>query len=165
VRQSVRPAARAYGAAAAAIALAVPGVAGCGGQGATTASPPPATRTAPPAATAAAGPPARCRAVPRATVRLIASRADRRTRFAARSAAAVRAGSGFAVSVVALAGGARRTATWFVDDLRVPRAVMSADVQALEITNWPLRATASGPVRASGICATRNVRGPGPLAP
>jgi hypothetical protein len=164
VRRSVISAPAGRGALAVGIALAVAGAAGCGGgRDTTTTSASPAARTAPPAASTAS-PPA-CRPVPRTTVRLIASHASARTRFAARSAAAVRAGSGYAVSVVAVAGGTSRMGTWFVDDLRTPRTVGSATAQALEITNWPLQPVAAAPARESGVCATRNARGPGPLAP
>jgi hypothetical protein len=55
--------------------------------------------------------------------------------------------------------------TWLVDDLRTPRTVASATVQALEMTNWPLRPVALAPARQSGACAKRNMHGPGPLAP
>jgi hypothetical protein len=164
VRGSVTSTAGGRGALAVGIALAVAGVAGCGGgRDATTAPASPAARTAPPAASTASTP--ACRPVPRATVRLIASRAHAPTRFAARSAAAVRAGSDYAVSVVAVAGGRPRVGTWLVDDLRTPRTVASATVQALEMTNWPLQPVALAPARQSGVCARRNMRGPGPLAP
>jgi hypothetical protein len=166
VRRSVTSAGGGRGALAVAIVLAVAGVAGCGGgRDATTASVPPAATITPPAATTAVSPAARCRAVPSRTVRLIASHAGRQTRFAAASAAAVGAGDGYAVSLVALAGGTRRMATWFVDDLRAPRTVTSANAQALQITNWPLEAIASQSVRASGVCAARKLRGPGPVSP
>jgi hypothetical protein len=166
VRGSVTAAAGGRGALGAALVLAVAGVAGCGGgRDATTASTPPAATTAPPAAATAAQSAPACRAVPRTTIRLIASHANPRTRFARTSAAAVRAGSGYAVSLVALAGGTRRMGTWFVDDLRAPQTVTSANAQALAITNWPLAAMAPGLTRQSNLCATRNLRGPGPLAP
>jgi hypothetical protein len=166
VRRTVTSAACGRGALAVAIVLAVAGVAGCGGgRDATTASVPPAATTASPAATIAASPAARCRAVPGRTVRLIASHASRRTRFAARSAAAVRAGSGYAVSLVALAAGTRHMGTWFVDDLKAPQTVTSANAQALAITNWPLEPIAATPARESGVCAARKLRRPGPLAP
>jgi hypothetical protein len=165
VRRIVASAAGGRGALAVVIVLAVAGVAGCGGgRDATTASAPPAATSAPPAATTAPSAVA-CRAVPRGTIRLIISHANRRTRFAAGSAAAVRTGDGYAVSLVAVAGGTKRMGTWFVDDLRAPRTVTSANAQALEITNWPLQALAPGPTRQSNLCATRNLRGPGPLAP
>jgi hypothetical protein len=157
VRRSVTSAPGGRGALAVGIALAVAGVAGCGGgRDAPTASASPAASTASPPA---------CRAVPPTTVRLIASHANPRTRVATRSAAAVRAGSGYAVAVVAVAGGTPRMGTWFVDDLRTPRTVASATPQALAITNWPIEPVASAPARASGVCARRNMRGPGPLAP
>jgi hypothetical protein len=169
VRRSVTSATGGRSALAVAIVLAVAGVAGCGGgRDATSASAPPAASTAPPAAATTSTPSgaaAACRAVPRPTIRLIVSHANRRTRFAARSAAAVRAGDGYAVSLVALAGGTRHMGTWFVDDLRAPRTVTSANAQALQISNWPLEAIAPAPARESGLCATRNLRGPGPLAP
>jgi hypothetical protein len=165
VRRTVAQAAGGRGALAVAIVLAVAGVAGCGGgRVSTTASAPPAA-IAPPAATTAPAAAARCRAVPRRTVRIIASHANVRTRFAAGTAAAVRTGRGYAVSLVALAGGRQRMGTWFVDDLRAPRTVTSANAQALAITNWPLEAIAPEPARESGLCAARNLRGPGPLAP
>jgi hypothetical protein len=166
VRRTVTSAARGRAALAAAIVLAVAGAAGCGGgRDATTASVAPAATTASRAATTAASPAASCRGVPRGTIRLIASRASRQTRFAAASAAAVRAGDGYAVSLVALAGGTRRMATWFVDDLRAPRTVTSANAQALRITDWPLEAIASDSARESGVCAARKLRRPGPVAP
>jgi hypothetical protein len=166
VRRPVTSAAGGRGALAVALVLAVAGVAGCGGgRDATTASAPPAATTAPPAASTTSSAAVGCRGVPRRTIRLIASHANRRTRFATKSAAAVRAGDGYAVSLVALAGGTRRMGTWLVDDLRAPRTVTSANAQALQITNWPLQATAPGPTRESGLCATRNLRGRGPLAP
>jgi hypothetical protein len=105
---------------------------------------------------------AHCRRVPRTTVRLIASHANPRTRFSVRSAAAVDAGRGYAVSVAAVAGGTRRLGTWFVDDLRAPETVTSGNVQALQITNWPLETLADDPEGQSRNCATRNLRGPGP---
>ena len=167
MRRSVTSATGGRAALAVALVLAVAGVAGCGGgRDVTTASPPPAASTASPAASnTSSSAAAACRGVPRRTVRLITSHANPRTRFAAGSAAAVRAGSGYAVSLVALAAGRQRMGTWFVDDLRAPRTVTSATVQALEITNWPLEPIAAGPARESGLCATRNLRGPGPLAP
>jgi hypothetical protein len=166
VRRSVTSAGGGRGALAVAIVLAVAGVAGCGGgRDATTASAPPAATSAPPAATTAPSTAAACRRVPRRTLRLIASHANPRTRFAATTAAAVRAGDGYAVSLVALAGGTRRMATWFVDDLRAPRRVTSANAQALQITNWPLEAIPAQRARESGLCATRHLRGPGPVAP
>jgi hypothetical protein len=167
VRRSVTSAGGGRGALAVAIVvLAVAGVAGCGGgRDATTASASPAATTASPAPTIAASPAARCRAVPNRTVRLIISHANARTRFSARSAAAVRAGSGYAVSVVALAAGARRMGTWFVDDLRAPQTVTSANAQALAITNWPLQPIAPDSARESNLCATRRLRGPDPLTP
>jgi hypothetical protein len=166
VRRTVTSAARGRGALAAATVLAVAGVAGCGGgRDATTASVPPPATIASPAATRAASPAASCRAVPRRTVRLIASHANPRTRFASGSAAAVRTGSGYAVSLVALAGGTRRMGTWFVDDLKAPQTVTSANAQALAITNWPLQPIAPDGARQSNLCATRNLRGPGPVTP
>ena len=151
---------------AAAIVLAVPGLAACGGgRDGAHASAPPAATPAPPAASTALRPAPACRSVPLATIRLIVSHANRRTRFAAGSAAAVRAGSGYAVSLLALAGGTRRMGTWFVDDLRAPRTVASATAEAIQITNWPLQAIAPAPARESGVCAARNLRGAGPVAP
>jgi hypothetical protein len=91
-------------------------------------------------------------------VRLIASHANARTRFDAGAAAAVDAGSGYAVSVLAIAGGAPRMATWFVDTLRAPETVTSGNVQALRITNWPLESLAAEPARQSRICAAKNLR-------
>src|SRR4051794_22221782 len=139
--------------------------AGGGEGGAPPASPPPAAPPAPPAAPTAASPAARCHAVPSGTVRLIISHASARTRFASRSAAAVRAGSGYAVSLVALAGGTRRMGTWFVDDLKAPQTVTSANAQALAITNWPLQPIAPDRARQSNLCATRKLRGPDPVTP
>jgi hypothetical protein len=167
VRRTVAPAAGGRGALAVAIVLAVAGIAGCGGgRVSTTASAPPAATTSPAATTAApAAPAAHCRAVPRRTVRVIASHANPRTRFAAASGAAVPTGGGYAVSLVALAGGRQRMGTWFVDDLHAPRTVTSANAQALAITNWPLETISAEPARESGVCAARNARGPGPLAP
>ena len=166
MRRSVTSAAGGRAALAVALVLAVAGVAGCGGgRDVTTASAPPAASTASPAASNTSSAAAACRGVPRRTVRLITSHANPRTRFAAGSAAAVRAGSGYAVSLVALAAGRQRMGTWFVDDLRAPRTVTSATVQALEITNWPLEPIEAGSARQSSLCATRNLRGPGPLAP
>jgi hypothetical protein len=151
---------------AVAIVLAVAGVAGCGGgRDATTAPASPAATTAPPAPTIAASLAARCRAVPSGTVRLIISHANPRTRFASGSAAAVRAGSGYAVSLVALAAGTRRMGTWFVDDLKAPQTVTSANAQALAITNWPLQPVASDRARQSNLCSTRKLRGPDPVTP
>ena len=144
--------------------LALVGAAACGrGAGSTV---PSATTAAPPAPAAVAATPApRCHKVPLTTVRLIASHGNPKTRFAAGSAAAVRVGSGYAVSLVALAGGSQRMGTWVVDRLRAPESVTSGNVQALRITNWPLD-TLGGPlVRQSQICAARNLRGAGPLAP
>ena len=62
-----------------------------------------------PAAAASDTAPARCRKVPRTTMRLIASHANVRTRFNVRTAAAVDAGPGYAVSMASLAGGTRRS--------------------------------------------------------
>ena len=152
------------------VVLAALGLAGCGGGGS---SPPAATRAAAPPAAAAATPAAaagateatHCRRVPRTTVRLIASHGTRRARFAAGAAAAVRLPSGYAVSLVAVTGGSQRMATWVVDRLRAPRTVASANVAALNVTNWPLDAPGAEPMRQSQICATQRMRGPGPVAP
>jgi hypothetical protein len=147
--------------------LALVGAAGCGGgkDGASSTARP--VTTAPPAAAAAASsaPAPACRKVPRTTVRLIASHGNRKTHFQAGAAAAVHVGSGYAVSLPAFAGGSRRMATWFVDDLRAPSTVTSGNVEALQITNWPLDTLGAEPVRQSQICATQALRGPGPLAP
>ena len=151
--------------------LAALGLAGCGGGGT---SPPAATRaTAPAGAPAATAPAAaadateapRCRRVPRTTVRVIASHGTPRTRFAAGGAAAVRVPSGYAVSLVAITGRSQRMATWIVDRLRAPRTVASANVAALNVTNWPLDAPGAEPMRQSQLCATQRMRGPGPVAP
>src|SRR3954470_4358034 len=137
-------------------------VAACGGSAAPRASAPPGPQTA---TAASAAPAPDCRRVPRGTVRPIASHGTPRTRFAAGAAAAVRVRSGYAVSLVAITGGSRQMATWFVDRLRAPATVTSGNVEALHITNWPMAARGAEPVRQSQLCATRRVRGPGPLAP
>src|SRR3954453_5469708 len=140
-------------------------VAACGGSSAPRASAPPATANAA-AATAAPGAPApECRPVPRGTVRLIASHGTPRTRFAAGGAAAVRVRSGYAVSLVAITGASRQMATWYVDRLRAPATVTSGNVEALQVTNWPMSSLAAEPVRQSQLCATQRRHGPGPLAP
>ena len=148
------------------IGLAVLGVGACGGgdPAAPSGEPAraPATTAAQPAA-AAGTVPARCRRVPRTTVRLIASHANARTRFNARTAAAVDAGPGYVVSMAALAGGSRRVATWFVDDLRAPQTVTSGNSQALEITNWPLASLDANLAGQSRNCVTHNLRGVGPV--
>ena len=148
------------------IGLAVLGVGACGGgdPAAPSGEPAraPATTAAQPAA-AAGTVPARCRRVPRTTVRLIASHANARTRFNARTAAAVDARPGYAVSMAALAGGSRRVATWFVDDLRAPQTVTSGNSQALEITNWPLVSLDANLAGQSRNCVTHNLRGVGPV--
>ena len=149
------------------IGLAVLGAGACGGgDPAAPAGEParaPATTAAQPAAAASDPVPARCRKVPRTTVRLIASHANVRTRFNARTAAAVDAGPGYAVSMAALAGGSRRVATWFVDDLRAPQTVTSGNTQALEITNWPLASLDANLAGQSRNCVTHNLRGVGPV--
>jgi hypothetical protein len=124
-----------------------------------------ASAAAQPAASASAsGTPApRCRKVPRTTLRLIASHANARTRFASGTAAAVHAGPGYAVSMATLAGGTRRVATWFVDDLRTPQTVTSANTQALQITNWPLESLDASLAGQSRNCVTQNERGVGPV--
>jgi hypothetical protein len=166
VRRTVASKDGGRGALAVVLALAVAGVAGCGGgRDATTASASRPATTAAPAPSAPSSPPARCRAVPRRTIRLIASHANARTKFATRSAAAVRTGDGYAISLVALAGGTQRMGTWFVDDLRAPRTVTSANADALQITNWPLEPVDAGRTRQSNLCATRNLRGGGLVAP
>jgi len=148
------------------IGLAVLGAGACGGgdPAAPSGEPAraPATTAAQPAA-AAGTVPARCRRVPRTTVRLIASHANARTRFNARTAAAVDAGPGYVVSMAALAGGSRRVATWFVDDLRAPQTVTSGNSQALEITNWPLVSLDANLAGQSRNCVTHNLRGVGPV--
>ena len=148
------------------IGLAVLGAGACGGgdPAAPSGAPAraPATTAAQPAAAASDPVPARCRKVPRTTVRLIASHANVRTRFNARTAAAVDAGPGYAVSMAALAGGSRRVATWFVDDLRAPQTVTSGNSQALAITNWPLASLDANPAGQSRNCVTKNLRGVGP---
>lgn len=148
------------------IAVIVPAlvVAACGGSSAPRASAPPATRTAA-AAAATPGPAPACHPVPRGTVRLIASHGTPRTQFAAGGAAAVEVRSGYAVSLVAITGASRQMATWFVDRLRAPETVTSGNVEALRVTNWPMASLAAEPVRQSQLCATRRLRGPGPLAP
>jgi hypothetical protein len=149
--------------------LALLGAAGCGG-GSTPATST-ATRAAPAAtaagATAAADPaPApRCHTVPRTTIRLIASHGNPKTRFDVSAAAAVRVRSGYAVSLPAIAGGTQRMATWFVDRLRAPETVTSGNVQALQITNWPLDSPGAEPVRQSQICAAKNLRAASSVAP
>ena len=149
------------------IGLAVLGAGACGGgdPAAPSGEPAraPATTAAQPAAAASDPVPARCRKVPRTTVRLIASHANVRTRFNARTAAAVDAGPGYAVSMAALAGGSRRVATWFVDDLRAPQTVTSGNTQALEITNWPLASLDANLAGQSRNCVTHNLRGVGPV--
>jgi hypothetical protein len=140
-------------------------VAACGGSSAPRASAPPAPTTAAAATAAPAAPAPDCRRVPRGTMRLIASHGTRRTRFAAGAAAAVQVRSGYAVSVVAITGGSRQMATWFVDRIRTPGTVTSGNVEALRVTNWPMAALGAEPVRQSQLCATRRLRGPGPLAP
>jgi hypothetical protein len=147
------------------LALALLAAGGCGG-GSTSSQPPAPAPANPPVAPAGSGsaatPVARCRRVPRTTVGLIASHANARTRFSLRSAAAVDAGRGYAVSVAAVAGGTRRVGTWFVDDLRAPETVTSGNVQALEVTNWPLESLADDPAGQSRNCATKNLRGRAP---
>jgi hypothetical protein len=137
-------------------------VGACGGGSADSARP--ATNAAPPLTAAAmsgdSAPAPRCRAVPRPTVRLIASHAGPRTRFDAGAAAAVKGRSGYAVSVVAIAGGTQRMGTWFVDRLRAPEVVTSGNLQALRITNWPLASLPPELARQSGICAAKRLRGP-----
>jgi hypothetical protein len=149
--------------------LALVGAAGCGGAGdgaSSTARPATtAALTTTTAAAASAAPALRCRTVPRTTVRFIASHGNAKTRFQAGAASAVRVGSGYAVSLPALAGGSRRMATWFVDSLRAPATVMSGNVDALRITNWPLDTLGAEPLRQSQLCSTRALRGPGPVAP
>jgi hypothetical protein len=93
---------------------------------------------------------------------VIASHAPQGAQFNVRSAAAVDAGHGYAVSVATVAGGKRRIGTWFVDDLRAPETVTSGNVQALEVTNWPLESLAADPAGQSRNCATKNLRGPRP---
>jgi hypothetical protein len=134
----------------------------CAGGGSSSAPPAPVPTRAASSSPAAAATVARCRRVPRRTVSLIASHAPRRAQFSVRSAAAVDAGRGYAVSVATVAGGKRRIGTWFVDDLRAPQTVTSGNVQALEVTNWPLESLAVDPAGQSRNCATKNLRGPGP---
>ncbi len=152
------------------IGLAVLGAGACGGGDPAAPSGEPArapatiaTSAAQPAAAASDAAPARCRKVPRTTVRLIASHANVRTRFNVRTAAAVDAGPGYAVSMAALAGGTRRVATWFVDDLRAPETVTSGNSQALAITNWPLASLDASLAGQSRNCVTQNLRGVGPV--
>ena len=152
------------------IGLAVLGAGACGGgdpaaPSGEAARAPAATATtaAQPAAAASDTAPARCRKVPRTTLRLIASHANVRTRFNVRTAAAVDAGPGYAVSMAALAGGTRRVATWFVDDLRAPQTVTSGNSQALAITNWPLASLDASLAGQSRNCVTQNLRGVGPV--
>jgi hypothetical protein len=146
------------------------GAGGCGGGNDPAPAPPggssaapAATRATPSAAPASLTAPPRCRRVPRRTLRLIASHANVRTRFSVRSAAAVDAGRGYAVSVAALAGGTRRVGTWFVDDLRAPQTVTSGNIQALEVTNWPLEALDAALAGQSRNCVTQSLRGAGPV--
>jgi hypothetical protein len=145
------------------LALTAVAAAGCGGADSAGTGAPTATSAPRPAPDVTPAPV--CRHVPRTTVRMIASHGNRRTRFNARAAAAVDAGSGYAVSVPAVGGGSRRMGTWFVDRLRAPHTVTSGNVEALRVTNWPLDARAAEPARQSQLCATQNLRGPGPLAP
>jgi len=149
------------------IGLAVLGAGACGGgdPAAPSGEPAraPATTAAQPTAAASDPVPARCRKVPRTTVRLIASHANVRTRFNARTAAAVAARPGYAVSMAALAGGTRRVATWFVDDLRQPQTVTSGNVQALRISNWPLVSLDASVAGRSRNCVMQNLRGVGPV--
>jgi hypothetical protein len=152
------------------VILALLVAAGCGGGSdrAPTAAPRATTTTAAAAPSSAAAPAAaapRCRRVPAGTVRLIASHGNPKTRFAAGAASAVRVRSGYAVSLVAIAGGSRRMATWFVDELRAPRTVTSGNLQALQVTNWPLESLGAEPVRQSQLCTVRALRGAGPVAP
>jgi hypothetical protein len=149
---------------------AVLGVGACGGGGssggrATAASSAPAAAAAQPSTAGASASASRCHKVPRTTVRLIASHANARTRFNTRAAAAVDSGSGYAVSLLAVAGGTPRMGTWVVDDLRAPEVVTSGNVQALEVTNWPLESLAAETGRQSRICAATKLRTPGPVAP
>jgi hypothetical protein len=65
--------------------------------------------------------------------------------------------------MAAVARGTRRVATWFVDDLRAPQTVTSGNIQALEITNWPLDSLDAGLAGRSRNCVTRNLRGVGPV--
>jgi hypothetical protein len=144
--------------------LALVGAAACGGSPGSTGSS--STTAAPPATAAVASAPVpSCHKVPLTTIRLIASHGNPKTRFAAGSAAAVRVGSGYAVSLVAIAGGSQRMGTWVVDRLRAPESVTSGNLQALRITNWPLDSLGGPLVRRSQVCAARNLRGAGPLAP
>jgi ABC-type glycerol-3-phosphate transport system substrate-binding protein len=147
---------------AVAVGVAALGAGACGGGDSASPAPAPTTaaQAAPAAAPATSSSAPRCRKVPGRTVRLIASHANPATRFNARVAAAVKAGSGYAVSLVALAGGTERMATWFVDDLRAPQVVTSSNVQALRITDWPLDSLAPEVARQSGICAAKRLRGP-----
>jgi hypothetical protein len=154
------------------IGLGVLGVGACGGGDAAAPSGGPARAPATTPVTPSAGSGAaqsavtaapRCRKVPRTTLRLIASHASARTRFNAGTAAAVHARAGYAVSMAALAGGTRRVGTWFVDDLRTPQTVTSANTQALEITNWPLESLDAALAGQSRNCVTRNERGVGPV--
>ena len=147
------------------IVLALLGAAGCGGGSSSTTATRAAATPATTAVPADTTPAPRCRTVPRTTVRLIASHGNPRTRFDASVAAAVDVGSGYAVSLVALAAGRQRMATWFVDRLRAPETVASGNVQALRVTNWPLQSLDSEQVRQSQICAAKTARGVGPVAP
>jgi hypothetical protein len=144
--------------------LALVGAAACGGGSSGGGSSAP-TEAQPSTAAAASAPAPRCHTVPRTTVRIIASHGNAKTRFAAGAASAVRVRSGYAVSLVAIAGGSQRIATWFVDRLRAPETVTSGNVAALQVTNWPLESLGAEPVRQSQICAAQKRRGPGPLAP
>ena len=149
------------------LALVTLGAAGCGGADSAGTSAPkatPATTIARAVTREATAAPV-CHHVPRTTIRVIASHGNRRTRFNVRAAAAVDAGSGYAISVPAVAGGSQRMGTWFVDRLRGPHTVTSGNVEALRVTNWPLDARAAESARQSQLCATMNLRGPGPLAP
>jgi hypothetical protein len=147
--------------------VALLGAAGCGGASSNdgASSPAPPARTAAQPATAAVSPAPRCHTVPRTTVRLIASHANPKTRFDLSAAAAIHVRSGYAVSLVALAGGRQRMATWVVDRLRGAQTVTSGNVQALRVTNWPLDSLEAAPLRQSQICAAKKLRGVGPVAP
>src|SRR4051794_22354413 len=146
--------------------LALLGLAGCGSSSSPSEQRAKPAAAAPAATTAAAAstPAPACHRVPRGTVRIIASHGNPKTRFAASAAAAIHVRSGYAVTVPALAGGSRRMATWYVDRLRGPQTVTSGNAEALQITNWPLDALGAEPVRQSQLCATKRLRGPGPLA-
>ena len=143
-------------------ALAIGACGGGGSGGGSAPAPKPTASVAAAPAPVSPAPAARCHKVPLATLKLIASHANPKTKFHAKSAAAVDDGPGYAVSSVVFAGGRRMVATWAVDKLRTPTSVTSGNSQALQVSNWPLQALADDPAGQSRLCVTRNLRGPGP---